>query len=274
MIKRLLVLILFIVSASMMVPEHIVYAQPAPTPAPAANPIISTICSVLNWKFAPSICNYQAVYGTTAINSQSSPRDYGNAQEYWLADQIDGSVCLSGATTSQQVSDCISNTTAMKMNNTVAYMFDNKPADIGLYMADVGHTLGFVPQQVYAQGIGFTGMEPLLPIWKAFRNIAYLLMALIMIVLGFMIMFRKKIDPKTVVTAQNAIPRVIVTLILITFSYAIVGFMIDLMYVLLFFIIAVFKSTGYLPDPGTLVQHLGYTKIGRASCRERVFVVV
>ena len=34
---------------------------------------------------------------------------------------------------------------------------------------------------------------------------------------------RKKIDPKTVVTAQNAIQRVIIALILITFSYAIVG---------------------------------------------------
>jgi hypothetical protein len=54
-----------------------------------------------------------------------------------------------------------------------------------------------------------------------------------MIVIGFMVMFRKKIDPKTVVTVQNALPKIVLTLLLITFSYAIVGLMIDLMYLVI-----------------------------------------
>jgi len=49
-----------------------------------------------------------------------------------------------------------------------------------------------------------------------------------------MVMFRRKIDPKTVVTVQNALPRVIVALIMITFSYAIVAFLIEIMYVVMF----------------------------------------
>lgn len=102
------------------------------------------------------------------------------------------------------------------------------------YVLDVGRTLGFIPRQVHAQGIGFSGLSSLLPIWKAFRNVAYALLAVIMVVIGFMVMFRRKIDPKTVVTVQNAIPRVVVALLLVTFSYAIVGLMIDLMY---FFIV-------------------------------------
>lgn len=133
-----------------------------------------------------------------------------------------------------------------KMNGAIAAMYEHKPADFGLWLAHTGRSLGFLPNKVEAQGqgIGFTGLEPLLPIWQAFRNIAYLLMAVVMIIIGFLVMFRKKIDPKTVVTAQNAIPRVIIALILITFSYAIVGFMIDIMYLLLFFFIALFKSAG------------------------------
>jgi len=147
-----------------------------------------------------------------------------------------------------------------QVGTAIAMTYINKPADFGLWLADTGHTLGFLPKPVYAQGVGFFGLAALLPVWKAFRNIAYLLMAVVMIAVGFMIMFRKKIDPKTVVTAQNAIPRIIIALILITFSYAIVGIMVDVMYIVLYFAIALFKSTGYLDAPGwwaTTVFKLG-----------------
>lgn len=116
------------------------------------------------------------------------------------------------------------------ISNVVVAMYANPPADLALWIRDTGQTLGFIPKQAYAQGIGFSGLSPLLPIWKAFRNIAYFLLAVVMVAIGFMVMFRKKIDPKTVVTVQNALPKIVLTLILITFSYAIVGLMIDLMY--------------------------------------------
>ncbi len=117
----------------------------------------------------------------------------------------------------------------------IAYtMYTSPPASTYAFVQDMGQTLGFIPKQAYAQGIGFSGLSSLLPVWKAFRNISYAILAIVMIVIGFMVMFRKKIDPKTVVTVQNALPKVVVTLILITFSYAIVGILIDLMYVVLF----------------------------------------
>lgn len=119
------------------------------------------------------------------------------------------------------------------INNSIAYMLTNPPADLALWVRDTGQTLGFIPRQVQAQGVGFTGLAPILGIWKGFRNIAYVLLALIMIVVGFMVMFRQKIDPKTVVTVQNSLPRIVVVLLLITFSYAIVGLMIDLMYLVI-----------------------------------------
>ena len=43
-------------------------------------------------------------------------------------------------------------------------------------------------------------------------------------------MLRIKIDPRTVMTIQNQIPRVIICIILITFSYAFAGAMIDVMW--------------------------------------------
>ncbi len=134
------------------------------------------------------------------------------------------------------------------IGNYIAMIYANPPADLALWIRDTGQTLGFLPKQVYAQGVGFSGLAPLLPIWKAFRNIAYLLLAIVMIVIGFMVMLRKKIDPKTVVTVQNAIPRIVITLLLITFSYAIVGIMIDLMYLLIAIAVVLIKNTGLLPE--------------------------
>lgn len=125
-------------------------------------------------------------------------------------------------------------------------MYDNPPADLALWVRDTRESLGFIPERVNAQGVGFTGLVPFLPIWKAFRNIAYVLLALAMIVVGFMVMLRKRIDPKTVVTVQNALPRIVIALILITFSYAIVGLLIDLMYLVIAFVMLIIQSS--LPD--------------------------
>jgi hypothetical protein len=132
-----------------------------------------------------------------------------------------------------------------KTSDIIAYTYTTPPASTYAFVQDMGQTLGFIAKPTYAQsqaGIGFSGLEPLLPLWKAFRNIAYGILAIVMIVIGFMIMLRKKIDPKTVVTVQNALPRIIITLLLITFSYAIVGILIDLMYVVIMVVASIFSN--------------------------------
>ncbi|MDO8487143.1 MAG: hypothetical protein Q7S45_02545 [Candidatus Curtissbacteria bacterium] len=91
-------------------------------------------------------------------------------------------------------------------------------------------------QPAYAQtsaGIGFNALSPVQDVWAAFRNFSYVGFVLVFIVIGFMIMFRSKISPQAVATIQDSLPRIVVALILVTFSYAIVGLMIDLMFVLL-----------------------------------------
>jgi len=125
--------------------------------------------------------------------------------------------------------------------SVVTYVYTNPPASTYAFVRDMGESLGFIPQSVNAQGIGFSGLSQLLPMWKAFRNIAYLLLAIFMIVIGFLIMFRKKIDPKTVITVQNAIPNIVITLLLITFSYAIVGVLIDFMYLLIMLSVSILQ---------------------------------
>lgn len=133
------------------------------------------------------------------------------------------------------------NSTMAGLQNIAVATYTHPPASTYAFVQDIGGTLGFMPK-VQAQGIGFSGLSALLPLWKAFRNIAYALLAVILIIVGFMVMFRKKIDPKTVVTVQNAIPRIVIALLLVTFSYAIVGIFIDVMYLMIILSISVMNT--------------------------------
>jgi hypothetical protein len=146
------------------------------------------------------------------------------------------------------------------VNSAIASIYGNPPANLALWVRDTGQTLGFIPHQAYAQGVGFTGLAPLLPIWKAFRNIAYVLLALSLVIVGFMVMLRKRIDPKTVVTVQNSLPRIVIALILITFSYAIVGLMIDIMYLLIGFITIVMRAN--MPNAWEGIGKINYASGG------------
>lgn len=97
------------------------------------------------------------------------------------------------------------------------------------YVGYLGSNFG-IAKTANAQSVGFQGLSPVLRLWETFRNAVYLLFVLIFVVIGLGIMFRVKIEPRTVMTIQNQIPRIIVALILVTLSYAIVGFLIDIMF--------------------------------------------
>src|SRR3989344_5276633 len=148
-----------------------------------------------------------------------------------------------------------------------------KPGAIGFAAAMIGKLMGNLPisshdyvqyvaskmniaQPAYAQGTGYSVLSPLIRVWSAFRNIAYLAYVLIFIFIGFMIMFRAKLDPQTVVNVQNSLPKLVITLLLITFSYAIAGFMVDLIYLGIYILIATFDSAGLLGEPTIALNRL------------------
>lgn len=116
----------------------------------------------------------------------------------------------------------------------------------------------FIPisHSVNAQGLGYRALnqsDTLTGLWKAFRNLAYALTALILIIMGLMIMFRVKLSAQAVFTVEQAIPQVAITLLLITFSFAIAGLAIDLTWILnsLFVLII---NTAAIPSPDILAN--------------------
>ena len=184
-------------------------------------------------------------FTTGDVSSPVHVADVETARQATLVCQMIGVGCTNNVKGAQTY---FNSSVVGQVNNAIAYLYINKPADTAQFIAYYGQKLGIV-KSAYAQGIGFSGLKPLLPLWQAFRNIAYGIIILVMVVIGFMVMFRMKIDPRTVISVQNALPRVLVTLFLITFSYAIVGLMIDVMYLVLFLIINVVSSSGIAPFP-------------------------
>ena len=91
-------------------------------------------------------------------------------------------------------------------------------------------------------GIGFNRLQSLINVWTKFRDLAYLFFVLAFTVIGLAIIFRIKIDARTVMTIQNQIPKIVIALVLVTFSFTIAGLLIDLMYVLIYFIVITFST--------------------------------
>lgn len=111
---------------------------------------------------------------------------------------------------------------------------DAIPVKFAYYAQDTIERVPFVGDTALAQGTRFNylGADFVLALWKETRRIAYAIMSLALIVTGVLIMLRKQLPSKVGVTVQYALPRIILALILITFSYPIASFGIALIPVL------------------------------------------
>ena len=142
------------------------------------------------------------------------------------------------------------------LGNAIDYMaFQQPPASSVYYVADLSKNLGIdlIPSTyAAAKGVGFTAFYPILGVWRAFTNIAYGLLAIVFVVIGFLIMFRSRIGAQTEVTVQAALPRLVVTMILIAFSYPIAGLLIDLMYVVIYAFVGFLAANNLLDQTKTL----------------------
>ncbi len=136
------------------------------------------------------------------------------------------------------------------MSNLIIIPYANPPASGVMWAYEGLQNAGFVPKTLAAEGIGFAAIKPFSNLWKIFRDLSYMLLVIVLIAIGFMIMFRAKINPQTVISVENALPKIVIALILITFSFAIAGFLIDLTYVLIALIISALSNNNTYYDAG------------------------
>jgi hypothetical protein len=192
----------------------------------------------------------QISYASINLGEQIESRD-GLSQEsltrhQWFATMAEGLLTLTGTNIDGSESSESDETGALQFTSGLIAALYSRPAASGVYYAyDTIQKIG--PKAAYAQGIGFSGLRPIMDVWKAFRNVTYVLFTLIFIGVGLAIMLQVKISPQAVISIENAIPKIIGALILVTFSYAIAGFMIDLMYVFIALAINILKIGGINP---------------------------
>lgn len=94
----------------------------------------------------------------------------------------------------------------------------------------------FVPD--YLSGL-FEGM--VLKLWKVMRDFCYAATVVVMVIMGFQVMFRSKVG-KGVVNIMTVLPRIIVGLLMITFSYPIGAMSIQLIHAGIAIVIQLFGN--------------------------------
>lgn len=120
------------------------------------------------------------------------------------------------------------------------------------YLADnfgFTHTTHAQEEDVDARD-GFEGLSAILGLFIKMRDITYLLLVIVFIIVGVGIMLRLHLDPRTVMTIQNQIPKLIIGIVLITFSYSIAGFLFDMTWVATYFGINVITEDAACENPG------------------------
>lgn len=134
------------------------------------------------------------------------------------------------------------------MTKLIVIPFENPPASGIAWISSGLQSAGFLNKTWAAEGIGLSAIKPFANIWKIFRDISYMFLVIVLIAIGFMIMFRMKMNPQTVISVENALPKIIISLILITFSFAIAGFLIDLVYILIGLIVSILSNNNIYYD--------------------------
>ncbi len=114
----------------------------------------------------------------------------------------------------------------------IGALYANPPLRTADYIGSLGEQLGFV-KVAHAQvtGSGYEVLKPILTLWQVSRNISYLFMIIVFLIIGLMVLFRNRINPQTVITAQAALPGLVIGLILITFSYFLASLISDMSFV-------------------------------------------
>ena len=174
-----------------------------------------------------------------------------NSLMFSMTDSIAPVSTLATTNDPREIAQAYKRTALGQVTGWIDSMLTNPPASTTYFAYDFLQNAGFV-EKAHAQGIGYSGLDPIIGLWKTFRNIAYVILVIVLVVIGFMIMFRMNINQQTVITVQNALPNIIISLLLITFSYAIAGLLIDLTYFLILLIVSLFYQAGGGANPSEL----------------------
>lgn len=218
-----------------------------------------------------------AEIGTKVITDQAYPTA-GTNQQVFTDAYIDSLLYSFTTKVTGETEITVSNTGAitaytLKKRGFIADIGDltgslylNRPVSLQPVISDFLANVNPV-KTAEAQSFVFSGQGALAPIyklWQISRNITYVFFSVIFIIIAFVILFRQKINGQQYVTVINALPNIIIALVVVTFSYPLAGLLIDIGNVATF-AIASLVAVDLLPGATDVVKQLNNAGGGGAS---------
>jgi len=118
------------------------------------------------------------------------------------------------------------------MANYMGDIYRSQPASFVAYLGkkyiDINPVKATEAQSIGLPTSGAAALGPIYSIWEVIRNLTYIIFTVYFIIIAFMILFRQKLGGQDYVSIVNSIPKVIMALVLVTFSLPLAGLMIDI----------------------------------------------
>lgn len=156
----------------------------------------------------------------------SAPCDPSSAQEVHLFQP--GANSTSALAASSQLIDKMY---ASPPNSAVVWAYDQVQQVRNKELLAVYAQASTASTSFYFPGLGYDLLMPMLGLWQWSRNTVYIFYVIIVIVLSALILFRQQLSGSAAVSVINSLPSLILSLVLVTLSYPIAGFFVDLIYI-------------------------------------------
>lgn len=118
--------------------------------------------------------------------------------------------------------------------NTMGGMYQSPPVSVEVWAQDIRDRIdpsvsaqSSLDSDTYNPGQGYELLSPIQALWRAAVNLVYIFYIVIVVGLAFLILFRSQLGGQEAVTLFNAIPSLIISLVLVYFSYPISALFID-----------------------------------------------
>lgn len=133
------------------------------------------------------------------------------------------------------------------VNNMVVEVYEQTDQISGV--KHVAQTLedAKIIQPVYAAAPGYRAFEPIRKVWTVMRNIALSFIVMIGLILSIMILLRVR-QGQGYVTMLTALPKLIATIVLVVFSYAIAGVLVDFGNVMEKLVVGLFFNADFIDE--------------------------
>lgn len=185
----------------------------------------------------PNTFSTGQVRGSTTTNASNNIAAEGQAYVFSFMDAAAKAASCQVAACPDYISGNVAGASTSAFDGLVELtgtLYNTKQASVEVWASDLRESLlpsaeaGSLDSPTYNPGQGFELLSPVRELWRATSNIVYIFYIVIIVVIAFLIVFRTQLGGQNEINLFNAIPSIIISLILVFFSYPLSAAFIDI----------------------------------------------